>query len=233
MARLLLVVFLATTPLATTSIPARAGDEFQDPNQTRFDPSEVALDNSRDGETTFRISAERTAIGWEDLQQPAGNVLDFHFENATDRSAVLNYIGARHPSQLNGTVLSNGTVAFSNPYGIFIGNEAVLDVGSLVAIAGDVSRESFLAGEGLTIPLEGTVENRGLIRADGLVALLGRQVVNAGGIDVRGGDLLMLGGQQLWLPGWDALTADLEVSRAFFAALLAEGRVENTGSLRA
>lgn len=233
MARLLLVVFLATTPLATTSIPARAGDEFQDPNQTRFDPSEVALDNSRDGETTFRISAERTAIGWEDLQQPAGNVLDFHFENATDRSAVLNYIGARHPSQLNGTVLSNGTVAFSNPYGIFIGNEAVLDVGSLVAIAGDVSRESFLAGEGLTIPLEGTVENRGLIRAERLVALLGRQVVNAGGIDVRGGDLLMLGGQQLWLPGWDALTADLEVSRAFFAALLAEGRVENTGSLRA
>lgn len=226
-ARLVLVAFVTTT-----STPLRAGDEFQDPNDTTFDSSVVSLDNSIAGETSFSISTDRTTIGWQDLQQPAGNVLNFHFENVTDRSAVLNYIGAQHPSQLNGTVLSNGTVAFSNPFGIFIGNTAVIDVANLVAVAGDVSRDAFMAGDPLSIRLDGTVENHGLIRSDGIVALLGRSVLNAGEI-TAGGDVLMLGGQQLWLPEWDALTDDLAVSRAYFAALLSEGRVENSGTLRA
>jgi len=226
-ARLVLVAFVTTT-----STPLRAGDEFQDPNDTTFDSSVVSLDNSIAGQTSFSISTDRTTIGWQDLQQPAGNVLHFHFENATDRSAVLNYIGAQHPSQLNGSVLSNGTVAFSNPFGIFIGNTAVIDVANLVVVAGDVSRDAFLAGDALSIGLDGTVENHGLIRSDGLVALLGRSVLNTGEIRA-GGDLLMLGGQRLWLPEWDALTDDLAVSRAYFAALLSEGRVENSGVLRA
>ncbi len=226
-ARLVLVAFVTTT-----STPLRAGDEFQDPNNTTFDPNAVSLDNSMAGETSFSISTDRTTIGWQDLQQPAGNVLNFHFENVTDRSAVLNYIGAQHPSQLNGSVLSNGTVAFSNPFGIFIGNTAVIDVANLVAVAGDVSRDAFMAGDPLSIRLEGTVENHGLIRSDGIVALLGHTVLNAGEI-AAGGDLLMLGGQQLWLPEWSALTDDLEVSRAYFAALLGEGHVENSGVLRA
>ena len=226
-ARLVLVAFVTTT-----STPLRAGEEFQDANGTTFDPSAVSLDNSIAGETSFSISTDRTTIGWQDLQQPAGNVLNFQFENATDRSAVLNYIGAQHPSQLNGSVLSNGTVAFSNPFGIFIGNTAVIDVANLVAVAGDVSRDAFMAGGPLSIRLEGTVENHGLIRSDGIVALLGRTVLNTGEI-AAGGDLLMLGGQQLWLPEWGALTDDLEVSRAYFAALLGEGHVENSGVLRA
>lgn len=227
LARLVLFAFVTTS-----STPLRAGEEFQDPNDTTFDSSVVSLDNSIAGQTSFSISSDRTAIGWQDLQQPAGNVLDFHFENATDRSTVLNYIGAQHPSQLNGSVLSNGTVAFSNPFGIFIGNTAVIDVANLVVVAGDVSRDAFMAGEALSIRLEGTVENHGLIRSDGIVALLGRTVRNTGEI-VAGGDLLMLGGQQLWLPEWSALTDDLHVSRAYFAALLSEGRVENSGTLRA
>jgi len=226
-ARLVLVAFVATT-----STPLRAGDEFQDANGTTFDPNAVSLDNSTAGETNFSISTDRTTIDWPDLQQPAGNVLSFHFENATDRSAVLNYIGAQHPSQLNGSVISNGTVAFSNPFGIFIGNTAVIDVANLVAVAGDVSRDAFMAGGPLSIRLEGTVESHGQIRSDGIVALLGRSVLNTGEI-TAGGDLLMLGGQQLWLPEWSALTDDLQVSRAYFAALLSQGRVENSGVLRA
>jgi filamentous hemagglutinin family protein len=226
-ARLVLVAFLTTT-----STPLHAGDEFQDANNTTFDSSVVSLDNSIAGETSFSISTDRTTIGWQDLQQPAGNVLNFHFENVTDRSTVLNYIGAQHPSQLNGSVLSNGTVAFSNPFGIFIGNTAVVDVANLVVVAGDVSRDAFMAGGPLSIRLEGTVENHGLIRGDGIVALLGRTVLNTGEI-AAGGDLLMLGGQQLWLPEWSALTDDFQISRAYFAALLSEGRVENSGTLRA
>ena len=133
----------------TSASPLRAGDEFQDANNASFDESVVSLDNTLDGQTNFPISTNRTTIGWQDLQQPGGNTLDFHFESATDASTVVNYIGAQHPSHLNGTVLSNGTVAFVNPYGVFIGENAVIDVGSLVAIAGDVSRDAFTAQQEL------------------------------------------------------------------------------------
>ena len=224
-ARVLVVALLAMVPL-----PASAGREFNDANNTTFDDSVVALDNSQAGQTTFSIDTNRTTIGWDDLQQPEGNTLEFNFSDPN--STVLNSIGAQHPSNLNGTVISNGTVAFSNPFGIFIGDSAVINVGDLIAIGADVSTDGFMASQAMSLALTGTVENNGLIRAEGNVALFGSHVVNNGEIIAENGHVLALAGQHLHLQDWEALTSDFLAPKNFFG-LLADGTVENHGSIEA
>jgi filamentous hemagglutinin family protein len=219
--------------LALGPAPLQAGKEFQDADQTSFDESVVTLDNELAGQTTFSITTESTTIEWQDLQQPESNSLEFHFENPSEDSIVLNYIGAQHPSHLDGTIVSNGTTAFSNPFGIFIGENAVLDVGGLVAIAGDLTREDFLADQELEIPLEGAVENLGSIRADSFVGLFGRTVVNQGHIDVGQGVLRIGAGQQLSASRWDVLTRELLGEQDFFGLLGRGGEIRNHGRLGA
>ncbi len=186
-AHLVLLAFLTTS-----SLPA-AGERWQDADNTTFG-DDVSLENSDDGlQTAFTIDSDRTTIGWQDLQQPEDNTLIFSFTAPSDESAVLNYIGAQHPSNINGTVECDGcTVAFANPWGIYIGDHAVVDVGNLAMIAGDINREAFLSGGGLDTRLEGTVQNDGRILADGNVLLLGREVINNGEIQPGSGVLLML-----------------------------------------
>ncbi len=135
-ARLLITALVSTHPLS-----AFAGDEFSDANSASFDQNTVTLDNQQAGRTTFTIGSDRTTIGWQDLQQPENNRLEFNFTNGGGRnSSVLNYSEALNPIRISGQVVSNGTVAFANQYGVFIDGSAVIDVGSLVAIGGNVSR---------------------------------------------------------------------------------------------
>ncbi len=191
-ARVVLVAFLAAS-----SLPAK-GQQWQDPENARFG-DEVSLDNSADGlNTEFTIDADFAEIGWQDLQQPADNTLTFSFTDPNDASTVWNYIEAPHPSMLAGTVeCPDCTAVFANPYGVFIGDEAVLDVGSLALVAGDIDRAEFLSTEAIEGRLDGTILNQGLIRADDRVLLLGREVANEGEIDVSTGELLVMAGRSI------------------------------------
>src|SRR5688572_2191493 len=54
-------------------------------------------------------------------------------------STVLNRVTERNPSKIFGTLEGNGRVVLMNPYGIFFGNGAVVNVGSLIAAAGNMS----------------------------------------------------------------------------------------------
>ncbi|MBW1882688.1 MAG: filamentous hemagglutinin N-terminal domain-containing protein, partial [Deltaproteobacteria bacterium] len=219
--------------LATASLPASAEKRWQDPDNTTFG-DDVSLDNSADGLLTeFMIDSNRTTIGWQDLQQPEDNTLRFSFTNPGDQPTVLNYIGAQHPSNLNGRVDCNGcTVVFSNPYGVYIGNRTVIETGNLVMVAGEIDRQEFLSKGFLDARLEGIVQNDGQILADGNVLLLGREVVNNGEIQVGTGVLLMLAGEAIHDLDWDAITDDF-LDRTDFRATLSGGRVENNGMIEA
>jgi filamentous hemagglutinin family protein len=212
-----------------TPLSATAGEELSDANNTTFDDS-VTLDNSQPGLTTFDIGTNNTTIGWEDLQQPEDNIMSFNLPDSD--GFVLNYIGAQHPSNLNGSVISNGTVAFSNPFGVFIGETAVVNVGDLIAIGANVTHEDFMSSQSMLLSLTGTVENNGLILAERNVALIGSNVINNGEIIAENGHVLAIAGQRLTLQDWDVLTSDFLAPKNFFG-LLTDGTVENHGSIAA
>ncbi len=61
-------------------------------------------------------------------------------------SNTLNQDLSSDPTWIQGTLLSNGGVWIANPVGVFFGDQAIVDVGRLVAGAGTVDAEAFLAG---------------------------------------------------------------------------------------
>ena len=223
-----LVFFL----LCTTSWPAGA-QQWEDPNQTTFG-DDVQLENSADGSLTqFTIDSTRTTIGWNDLQQPENNTLIFEFTNPSDQAAVLNVIGAAHPSTFLGdTICSGGTCAFQNDYGFYIGDEAILDVGNLALLSGQIDQGSFLSSGELNAQLSGEIVVDGQILADGDVLLLGRDITNNGEIQVQNGALLMLAGQEISELEWDAIQNNA-LARAEFSADLGGGSIRNTGLIQA
>ena len=101
-------------------------------------------------------------------------------------STVLNRVTEANPSKIFGTMEANGRIVLMNPYGIFFGTGAVINVGGLIAAAGNMSDSDFLAGKG-NVGLSGTVTNRGTIAAVDGVSLYGTKVDNSGTITSQAG----------------------------------------------
>jgi filamentous hemagglutinin family protein len=226
-ARGLVGAILLMTPLSAT-----AGEEFQDANQATFDNAAVRLDNALAGQTNFTIDTGRTIIEWQDFQQPENNTLDFNFSNAGADGSVLNRIGSQQASHVFGTITSNGEVILANPFGVFLREGAIVDVGSLVAVGANVGREDFMNAREMTLTLGGSVTNDGLILANGNISLLGQHIINRGTIESENGHVLAIAGQHLTIEDWDAITADFLAPQNFYG-LLGGGKVENQGTIRA
>jgi filamentous hemagglutinin family protein len=226
-ARLLVAALLLLTPLS-----AWAGDEFQDANNATYDNNVVTLDNTIAGGTTFTIDTNRTVIEWNDFQQPANNTLDFHFSDPSANSTVLNRIGASRASNVFGTLISNGTVILANPFGVYIREGAVIDVGNFVAVGANLSRRAFLDAETMVAQLTGPVWNGGYILAERNISLFGRTVTNRGIIESANGHVLAVGGETLIAYDWDAITADFLAPQTL-KGILGAGRIENSGSIHA
>ncbi len=133
--------------------------------------------------TTIRTGSQNTIINYSQLTVSFGETLQFIQPN--DKSRVLNRINSAQPTQIDGTVLSNGYVYFVNPAGVMFGNGAVINVAGLYAAAGHIADQDFLAANNLFTDNTGMVSNSGLITANE-VHLVGQNVANAGQITTGG-----------------------------------------------
>jgi filamentous hemagglutinin family protein len=111
-------------------------------------------------------------------------------------SRILNEVLSTDPTSINGALLSNGEVWIVNPVGVFFGDQAIVDVGGLVAAAGQVDTEAFLAGGEHFENLSGSVEVGvgAILRAADRVLLAGASVANYGHIRATDGMILLVAG---------------------------------------
>ncbi len=142
----------------------------------------------------FQITASDGALiqyfGGFDI--PAGETVRF-IQPSTD-ATVINEILTKAPTQIDGNLHGNGKVVLFNSAGIVFGENSVVEVGKLHAIAG-----TDLAGAGLAgYSLDGVVTAAGSITA-GEVILAGTSVTHSGTILVDGGTLVMTAGAGLQL----------------------------------
>ena len=126
---------------------------------------------------------------------------------------ILNNVLSTDPTFLDGQLVSNGQVWIVNPVGVFVGDRAIIDVGSLVAAAGHVDHEDFLAGVDRISELQGEVgvAAGAQIRAAEQVLLAGRYVANYGHIEAPGGMIALVAGDAVRLARVDgrvSITAD-------------------------
>jgi filamentous hemagglutinin family protein len=140
----------------------------------------------------------------------AGETVQFIQPSAQAR--VLNRILSSDVSTINGSLLANGELFFSSPAGLIFGETAVVDVGLLHVIGGQISDESFLAETYSYENLVGTIENHGLIMARDVV-FAGQKVVNAGQLIAKNGSVSLLAGNSVQLSSVDgSLSVELTQS---------------------
>ena len=190
------------------------------------------IDFTTPGRVTITAETENGATFWDGgLELNPGETLQYDL--LSDDSTHWNHVGGDFAAHLNGSVVSgpNNTLVFSSPFGVFIGSEAILDVGSLVAVGADLL-DPTLSPDGPVLELTGAIENQGVIRANADVLLYGTQVRNSGSILAPNGRVLLLGADALQLLDADTIVESL-LDPIDFVALMSSGEVENRGLISA
>ncbi len=187
---------------------------------------------SQTGSTLNIQTSDRAIINYQSFS--IGGAERVNFVQPSNLSLTLNRVTAPNPSQIFGTLTSNGTIVLANPYGIFFGNGAVVNVGGLIAGAGHISNADFLAGKMNFTGLTGRVENRGSIVAVDDVALYGTHVSNSGKITSEKGSVTMAAGSSVYVgeAGGNIFvgTAPAAIPKA---RVVSRPGVKNTGSISA
>ncbi len=149
---------------------------------------------THNGNTLTIDSGHMSIIEWESFSIGMNESVIFNMLNSNSR--VLNRIIGPTPTEIMGSLTSNGQVFIVNPAGVVFGQGAVVNVGALYAAAGNISNTNFRTGTYRFTDLQGSVENHGLIQGD-LVALIGAQVANIGSISAPEGTVIMAAGRQV------------------------------------
>lgn len=166
--------------------------------------------------TTMTVSGSGSTvnINWASFDIGSSATVNFPLTSAT--SVAINRItGSAVPSQLFGSVNSNGVVFLSNPNGSVFGPTAQINVGSLLGTTLDITPVS---GNQYTLSLNagarGSVLNQGTLQAagGGTVSLVGGAVSNQGYVVAQGGRLNLIGADHAALSfdaqGRTAITID-------------------------
>lgn len=132
--------------------------------------------------------SEKAIIEWNHFSIGFGETTQFIQPNA--QSAVLNRVVSPDPSELFGTLQSNGQVYLINQNGVIVGSSGCMQMGSFIASTFDVLNHDFIAGGDLVFQQgsQAHLINEGKIAAlEGDVVLVGQFVENRGEISASKG----------------------------------------------
>ncbi len=156
---------------------------------------------SQSGNALTVSNSPNSIINWQSFGIQAGETTRFLQQSSS--SAVLNRVVGADPSQLLGTLQSNGRVFLVNPAGILVGQGARIDVAGLVASTLNLSNQEFLTGKlnFQATPGAGSVVNQGRITTPtgGSVYLVAPNVENSGIIQAPSGEVMLAAGQTVQL----------------------------------
>ena len=181
------------------------------------------------GAMTITQTTPNVAINWLSFGINAGQSVQFVQPGSS--SVALNRVIGSDPSNILGSLTTNGKVFLVNPNGILFGAGASVNVGGLVASTLAISDADFMAnnykfsGAGA-----GSVLNQGTINAadGGYVALLGANVSNQGVIAAQLGTIALAAGEAVTLDMAGDKLLNVTVDQGALNAL-----VDNGGMIRA
>lgn len=194
------------------------------------------------GTLVINQTSDKAIINWCGFDVGLGEQTRFVLPGRT--SVTLNRDFSGDPSEILGSVTSNGRFYLINPNGVLFGRNARVDVAGLVATTNDIRSSDFLADR-LDFSMAGepgaSVINQGQIRVDdlGFGAFVAPHVRNDGIIVARMGkvELASASGFTLDLRG-DSLISFLVENPNQYGILDANGQpvsalVENSGTITA
>ena len=178
------------------------------------------------GAMTITQTTPNVAINWQSFGVKAGESVQFLQPGSS--SVALNRVTGPDPSQILGSLSSNGKVFLVNPNGILFGPAASVNVGGLLASTLAISDANFMAnnykfsGAGA-----GSVVNQGTINAadGGYVALLGANVSNQGVIAAKLGTVALAAGNAVTLDMAGDKLLNVTVDQGALNALVENGNM--------
>jgi filamentous hemagglutinin family protein len=147
---------------------------------------------------TVSQGSERLVAQWKTYNIGANAGVTYIQPSAS--SIALNRIAADSPSEILGSLKSNGQVWLINPAGIVFGKSAQVNVGGLVASTLQLSDKDFLDGKYSFSNggSAGAIVNEGSLNGK-VIALVGPVVRNSGSIHADGGSAALAAGDQVSL----------------------------------
>ncbi len=152
------------------------------------------------GNTLSITNTPGTIINWQQFNIGKGYTTQFIQQSA--QSSVLNRVLSNQPSEILGTLRSNGQVFLINQAGILFGAGSVVDVNGLMASTLNISNADFLLNRLNFNGSQGTsVLNQGSITtpSGGRVYLVGNNVTNEGVITTPQGNVVLAAGKSISL----------------------------------
>ena len=138
------------------------------------------------------------------------------FIQPSTSARVLNQIYGENASQINGNLQSNGHVYLLNSAGIIFGENSVVEVGKLSAIAGSLSNSDFSNKVENYTNLSGEIQNLGSIIAEEIV-FAGSSISNTGTIIAENGMVILAAGGELSLQSeGSGLIVELSENQQFY-----------------
>lgn len=190
--------------------------------------------------TTVNQASQKAIINWNSFNIGAGE--HTHFNQPAGGVALNRISPTQGASQIWGQLSATGRIILVNPAGVFIGPNAFVNVGSLIASTRDITDQNFLNGiyrfDQLSA-FNGAIVNQGTIVAaeHGLIALVGGAVSNEGVIQANLGKVVLASGEQFTMSfaGNDMISFAVDEAITQRAVdmngnELADG-VKNTGSI--
>jgi len=169
--------------------------------------------NQPDTSTLNITNSPGAIINWQQFNIGTNEITRFIQQNST--SAVLNHITSQNPSEILGTLSSNGRVFLINSNGIVFGKNSMIDTAGFVASTLNISNEDFLNNRLHFEDLANNAEilNQGFIHTsnDGEVILVAPHVSNEGAISVDQGKLLLAAGQSVTIDSLNYDNIEFEV----------------------
>ncbi|RXZ36165.1 filamentous hemagglutinin N-terminal domain-containing protein [Oxalobacteraceae bacterium CAVE-383] len=177
------------------------------------------------------IGTDKAIINWNSFSIGSQAGVDFHFNSATASSSVLNRVTGNDPSQIMGSLTSNGKVFLINAAGILVGKTAKIDVAGFTASTLNLHNTDFLNDKlsfngnpastaGVVIEQDGSIKTRD----GGSVYLIGANVENNGVITSPGGEVLLAAGSSVDLV--DTGTPGVKIN-----VKAGQGKVTNLGKI--
>lgn len=151
---------------------------------------------AQSGAMTTITAGNGAIINWQSFSIGQGQTVQFIQPGAT--STVLNRVVTPTPSIIDGNLFANGRVFLVNPAGVMFGQNAVVNVGGLVAGAASMSDSDFLSGDIRFTNASGTIVNNGQIKG-GEAVLFGRNVENNGLIVAEQGTVMLMAGDEMFV----------------------------------
>jgi filamentous hemagglutinin family protein len=233
----MLLMTSALAPLTVAS--ATAG-----PNGATVVGGSATVQGQGTANVVVNQTSQSAVINWNTFNIGAGETTRINMPSAS--SVELDRVtGGLGPSQILGSLSSNGQVFLVNPDGFLFGAGARINVGGLLATTNDISNADFMAGKyNFNIPgnPSASIVNQGSITAQtgGFAALVAPGVRNTGTITANLGTIALASGNAFTLDlyGDNLITLGLNDSIASQVIDVSTGKqlsslVSNAGTLKA